>query len=88
MKPDKGSISNWCKVPCVWLCWPSNVGLGYAIYGKPKGHPTFLGWIRTSIVMVHDEKSGKIETENSRYYLDGPESSEALQRIKQLIGKK
>jgi hypothetical protein len=45
--------------------------LGYVIFGKPKGHPSFTGWIVTSAVVKHDPLDNEIETMNSYYKLIG-----------------
>lgn len=62
-KPHKGVIENWKKIPCVG-------GLGYCIYGQPKGHPSFVGWVRTSFVVAQEENA--IETNKSVYTLGEP----------------
>lgn len=67
-KPHKGSIKNWFK-------YDSDKGLGYLIRGEFVDHPAFAGLPdgHTSYVISHDEKTGEIETRNSRYTLVGPE---------------
>lgn len=70
MKPFKGLIHEWYKNFFNKEAFPGmNNTLGYNIIGKPEGHPQFSGWIITSAVVKHDEKTGEIETLNSRYKL-------------------
>ena len=80
-KPHKGSISSWKKLNVVN---PDNAelinkfygpSLGYVIRGIPSGHPEFENWIRTSLVVKHNKRTGEIETLNSRYKLVGKEQS-------------
>jgi hypothetical protein len=67
-KLHKGKIENWRKSPC-------ESGLGYFITGKFVGHPSLHGeYGHTSFVVAHDEATGEIETNNSRYTL-GRESA-------------
>ncbi len=82
MKPHKGKILNWRKVPfdaaAVSAAYDEDVGLGYVVWGDAIEHPVYNGapWFRTSWVMFHDELTGEIETRNSRYTLVGPEKAE------------
>lgn len=73
MKPYRGEITEWHKVhhPARCLVGEFANTLGYSINGKPMGHPTFVGWIRTSPVVRHE--GNEIETLNSRYTLVGEE---------------
>ncbi len=67
IKPHKGSIKDWYKYGCT-------LGLGYMIIGTFVDHPKFVGETgNTSYVIKHDEKTGEIETNNSRYTLVGAE---------------
>lgn len=69
MKPHKGSISDWYKLP-------TSRGLGYYIMGQFQDHPDFgKKFTNTSWVEKHDLKTGEIETRNSRYTLIGPEAT-------------
>jgi len=64
-KPYKGRITNWEKVQ-----HSGAKGLGYIITGVYVDHPSFRGETGyTSYVTKHDEKTGEIETKNSRYTL-------------------
>lgn len=66
MKPFKGTID----------CW--NIALtseGYVIIGRPIGHPEFIGWMRTSLVVKFDPDAKEVETLNSRYKLGTPRLS-------------
>lgn len=69
-KPHKGRIADWRKSPAF-----SDNGLGYVIEGVFLDHPDRLmnfdpgGHGHTSVVLVHDEATGEIETKNSRYTL-------------------
>lgn len=66
MKPHKGKISDWFKLP-------SSHGLGYYIMGQFHNHPDFGSkFTNTSWVEKHDVETGEIETRNSRYTLIGP----------------
>lgn len=63
-KPHKGEIKYWTKVEC------DAPGLGYIITGRFMDHPRFaMMWGHTSWVVAHDEKTGEIETRNTRYTL-------------------
>lgn len=69
MKPHKGRIDKWRKIPCIG-------GRGYFISGTFVDHPSApmmapIG--HTSVVMLHNEGTGEIETKYSRYTLSGPE---------------
>ena len=67
MKPHKGPIANWFKLPTAQ-------GLGYYIMGEFQDHPEFgRKFTNTSWVEKHDTESGEIETRNSCYTLIGPE---------------
>ena len=62
-KPHLGRTKNWSKRPC-------GSGLGYLITGEFLDHPHMRGpHCRTSFVVTHDEKTGEVETANSRYRL-------------------
>lgn len=66
-KPHYGKISGWTKCP-------ARSGLGFYIEGDFEDHPNFKGrFAHTSYVVAHDEKTGEIETKNSRYTLVGQE---------------
>jgi hypothetical protein len=69
MKPFKGYISNWNKVPYEKT---------YFVRGRPSGHPDFKDFIRTSLVVkTWPADNGLdicIETLNSRYILMGKET--------------
>lgn len=74
-KPHKGTIYNWFRVPFdkaeTENYYKEDVGLGYIIRGTFRDHPHFAGQFgHTSWIMRHDEKTGEIETRNSRYTLD------------------
>ena len=67
LKPHKGMISDWFKLPC-------GLGLGYLIMGHLRDHEDYRGGVgNTSYVVKHDEATGEIETRNSRYTLVGGE---------------
>lgn len=68
-KPDCGRIQNWRRVDAYG-------GLGYVILGRFLDHHRLKGCENghTSYVVKHDEKTGAVETRNSRYTLVGPES--------------
>jgi hypothetical protein len=70
-KPYRGEIHNWEKrrFDKDRNCLPEN--LGYVIFGRPKGHPSFSRSIQTSAVVSHNEETGEIETLNSIYQLIG-----------------
>lgn len=82
MKPFKGNIENWYKVPFVLdlareVHPGEDLGLGYYIRGTCIKHPNF-GTSRdfhTSWVMHHDQKTNLIETRNSQYLLIGKEAT-------------
>jgi hypothetical protein len=69
VKPHMGRIQNWRRVDDAG-------GLGYVIVGRMLDHERFKGSYNahTSYVVKHDEKTGEIETRNSRYTLVGPEN--------------
>jgi len=63
-KPHRGRIEPWFRL---------TVGSRYAIAGVFLDHPDWPGrWALTSEVLSYDEKTGEIETMNSRYTLVGP----------------
>lgn len=66
-KPHLGRIEQWAKLPAL------GHGLGYRIAGIAVDHPDFFTDrdVLTSYVVAHDEKTGEIETRNSRYTLVG-----------------
>lgn len=68
-KPHMGRIQNWRRED-------ANGGIGYIIVGRFLDHDRLKGSnnAHTSYVVKHDEKTGEIETRNSRYTLVGPES--------------
>lgn len=78
MKPFKGFIHSW-KMRKV----PSG---GFVVVGVPQGHPDFVDWIVTSIVVNMfeiprhrgDPRRFRIETLNSVYELVGDESSKEM----------
>ncbi len=63
MKPHKGVIESWVKVPI-----PFKIGLKYFIVGVAQDHPDFGGCIMRTSVIVSRKKS-EIETLNSKYTL-------------------
>ncbi len=66
-KPHLGRIENWCKQEC-----DLKYGLGFVIVGRFLDHPRLaLKHGHTSYIVSHDEKTGEIETRNSRYKLVG-----------------
>ena len=66
-KPHKGSLRDWWMLPC-----GDEHGLGYIICGTFVDHPWFAGRTgHTSYVVAYDERTGEIETRNSRYTLIG-----------------
>lgn len=69
VKPDMGRIQNWRRVDACG-------GLGYVIVGRFLDHTRLIGCANahTTYVVKHDEKTGAVETRNSRYTLVGPES--------------
>lgn len=78
-KPYKGEIHDWHMLKS---------GNGVVVFGRPVGHPKFINWIRTSLVVSHEPGEGDqpdyVETLNSRYKLVGSELSlaEATAKIK------
>ncbi len=61
MKPHRGMIVEWTKIPC-------SLGIGYYVNGISIDHPQFGGAVmRTSYVV--SEEGNEIETRNSRYTL-------------------
>lgn len=90
-KPHKGTIKNW--FPYYFdrketeEYYKEPVGLGFLIRGTFVDHPQF-GFARgshTSWIMSHDEKTGEIETRNSRYTLDPPSMAEARKNLPQFF---
>jgi hypothetical protein len=75
-KEYKGVIKQWQTVELpVPRKHKTDFGLGYVVRGIHYGFGTEpLGWLRTSYVAKHDKKTGQIETRNSRYTLEGPET--------------
>ncbi len=66
LKPHKGRIEKWRKLKYDFG------GLGYRIHGTLLDHPSLSGRnATTSLVIKHDQKTGEIETENTRYTLVG-----------------
>lgn len=71
-KPFKGNIHNWKVAYFDKTRHPFEVETqGYCIIGKPEGHPSFTGWIKTSPVVKFNQDDLTIETLNSRYQLVG-----------------
>lgn len=73
MKPFKGIIYHWWKVPfdkeeVSEYYGGVNVGLGYCIAGY-KSDPAQLGTFWRTSWVVKQSKNGYIETRNSRYRL-------------------
>lgn len=71
-KPHRGKISGWSKVDrsqdeYARLDSMYGPSLHYTIRGVPGGHPNFINWIRTSLVVARE--GNEIETLNSRYTL-------------------
>lgn len=79
--PYKGEIHDWHMI---------RSGTGVVVLGRPVGHPEFINWIKTSLVVRHEIGEGDqpdfIETLNSRYKLVGPELSlsEVTAKLKQI----
>lgn len=72
-KPFRGEIHNWKAGFFDKTRHPFEVEtLGYCIIGKPEGHPSFTGWIKTSPVVKYNEVDQTVETLNSLYKLVGP----------------
>lgn len=70
-KPHRGTITGWYRFP------DTAEGLGFRIIGKFEQHERLAGMrAKTSVVVKYDEKTGEIETSNSRYTLVGPEYQE------------
>jgi hypothetical protein len=64
MKPHKGTIDNWYKLP---------VQGRTVIIGDFVDHPEFAGKQgHTSYIVKHDKETGEVETRNSRYTLGTP----------------
>lgn len=64
-KPHHGRLADWHKVSSF-----SDKGTGFCISARALDHPEFKGrLILTSYVISYDEKTGEIETRNSRYTL-------------------
>lgn len=69
-KRHHGRIVEWHKVPA------GRAGR-FKILGRMLDHPSLGkhgGYSLTSMVVKMDEKTGEIETLNSRYKLEGPET--------------
>lgn len=70
MKPHKGRIDNWAfgsghhPEP-----YDGQEHLNLVVRGIPVGHPNFVDFIRTSLVVKFDEEKMQIETLNSIYDL-------------------
>jgi hypothetical protein len=72
-KEYKGVIKQWQTVELNSLA--KDLGLRYVVHGIHYGFGTEpLGWFRTSYVVKHDKETGQIETRNSRFTLEGPET--------------
>ena len=72
MKPHKGTILNYRKIK---VSEPTDEHLGFVVWGLPHGHPEFVNWIRTSLVVKEYPEINEIETLNSRYSLEFPDTS-------------
>jgi hypothetical protein len=72
VKPHKGSIKNWRRLPC-------HQGIGFYITGIFVDHPQFAElYGHTSWVVKYDPSTGEIETRNSHYTLVGEGRHEPL----------
>jgi hypothetical protein len=74
VKPHKGKLYSWKKVPIErredWeLLYGESLGLGYVITGFTTKTPKLGSMWRTSWVVSH--RDNEIETRNSRYTLVG-----------------
>ena len=77
-KPHKGRIRDWRIVRLTAFFGPENAGKQFAV-GLYVDHPDFAGKRgATSTIVKYDPRTGEIETENSRYTLDGIEGSYRL----------
>lgn len=73
MKPHKGTINNWKKVPIdtdkVRKFYNEDPGLGYIIAGTVDNHPDFGRSNYFTSSWVVKREGNDIETRNSRYKL-------------------
>lgn len=70
----QGKITDWKRYDVRHLLPPGGNTLGYCIVGYFPEHPVWSDrYARTSVLVSHDEATGEIETQNSRYTLVGPE---------------